>query len=37
MSKNSKKNKGYNQNEQNNSKVEELPGDKYKDNSNAQE
>lgn len=36
MSKKQKKNKGYNQNEQNPSSVLELPGKKYEDNSNAQ-
>ncbi len=33
--KSNKKNKGYNQNEQNPASVYELPGAKYEDNSNA--
>lgn len=38
MSKKSKKkNKGYNQNEQNPADMYELPGSKYADNSNAHE
>lgn len=35
MSKKKKKNKGYNQNEQNPAPVLELPGQKYEDNSNG--